>query len=76
LPSAKIALSGHPFEIYRIRYAVWYPNANGPFSMLPLTLVAALAEKLGIINDFVRCRMLVAVAFAVFPLLLSYEPVR
>src|SRR5215469_4066650 len=76
LPSAKIALSGHPFDIYRIRYAVTYPNANGPLSMLPLTVVAALAQRLGIINDFVRCRMLVAVAFAIFPLLLSYEAVR
>src|SRR5215469_18786812 len=75
LPSAKIALSGHPFDIYRIRYAVTYPNANGPLSMLPLTVVAALAQRLGIINDFVRCRMLVAVAFAIFPLLLSYEAV-
>lgn len=76
LPSAKIALAGHPFDIYSTRYQVVYPNANGPFAMLPLTLVALLAEKLGIINDFVRCRMLVAVAFAVFPLLLSREAVR
>jgi hypothetical protein len=76
LPSAKIALSGHPLDIYQVRYAVSYPNANGPLSMLPLTIVAALASALGIINDFVLCRMLVAVAFAVFPLLLSYEAVR
>src|SRR5215470_8628181 len=76
LPSAKIALSGQPLDIYQVRYAVSYPNANGPLSILPLTLLAALASALGIINDFVRCRMLVAVAFAVFPLLLSYEAVR
>jgi hypothetical protein len=76
LPSAKIALSGHPLDIYQVRYAVSYPNANGPLSILPLTLLAALASALGIINDFVRCRVLVAVAFAVFPLLLSYEAVH
>jgi hypothetical protein len=76
LPSARIALSGHPLDIYQVRYAVWYPNANGPLSMLPLSLVAALASALGIINDFTWCRLLVAVAFAVFPLLLSYEAVR
>jgi hypothetical protein len=76
LPSAKIALSGHPLDIYQVRYAVWYPNANGPLSLVPLTLLADLASALGIIDDFVRCRMLVAVAFAVFPLLLSYEAVR
>ncbi len=75
LPAAKIALSGHPFEIYRLRYQGLYPNANGPLSTLPLTLVALLAEKLGILNDFVRCRMLVSVVFAVFPLLLSREAV-
>ncbi|MGO8946330.1 MAG: hypothetical protein ACLQUY_01440 [Ktedonobacterales bacterium] len=73
LPSAKIALSGHPFDIYQVRYEGLYPNANGPLSTLPLTIVAALAEKLGILNDSGRCRMLVAVAFAVFPLLLSRE---
>ena len=75
LPSAKIALSGHPFDIYQIRYAVNYPNANGPLSIVPLTLVAALAQALGIINDFNGCRMLVAGAFAVFPLLLGREAV-
>jgi hypothetical protein len=75
LPSARIALSGHPFDIYQVRYALTYPNANGPLSILPLTLVAVLARALGIINDFSRCRMLVAVAFAVFPLLLGREAV-
>jgi hypothetical protein len=75
LPSAKIALSGHPFDIYQVRYSLNYPNANGPLSILLLTLVAALARALGIINDFTRCRMLVAVAFAVFPLLLGREAV-
>jgi hypothetical protein len=77
LPSAKIALSGHPLDIYQIRYGTYpaYPNANGPLSMLPLTLVAAVANFLGIINDFTGCRMFVAVAFAVFPLLLSREAV-
>jgi len=77
LPSAKIALSGHPLDIYQIRYGNQpaYPNANGPLAILPLTLVAAVAKALGIINNFTGCRMLVAVAFAVFPLLLSREAV-
>jgi hypothetical protein len=75
LPSAKIALSGHPFDIYQVRYSANYPNANGPLSILPLALVASLAQALGIINDFTRCRMLVVVIFAVFPLLLGREAV-
>jgi hypothetical protein len=75
LPSAKVALAGHPLDIYRVRYDVTYPNANGPLSILPLTLVAAVAKALGIINDFTLCRLFVAVVFAVFPLLLSREAV-
>lgn len=73
LPSARVALSGHPLLIYSVRYLSIYPNANGPLSILPLTLVAGLAQHLGWSYDIYRRRMLVMAAFSVFALLMSRE---
>ena len=73
LPSAKLAAAGHPFEIYRIRYQDVYPNANGPLSSVPLALVAALAGRLGWLDDPTLRRVLAMAVFSVFALLLSRE---
>lgn len=73
LPSVQIALAGHPLHIYQTRYYALYPNANGPLSLLPLTLVAWVAARLGWLADVHLRRMLVDAAFAVFPLLLGRE---
>ncbi|HEU5441991.1 MAG TPA: hypothetical protein VFU88_22110 [Ktedonobacterales bacterium] len=73
LPSVQIALAGHPLHIYQTRYYTIYPNANGPLSMLPLTLVAWVAARLGWLGDVHLRRMLVDAVFAVFPLLLGRE---
>lgn len=73
LPSARVALSGHPLLIYSVRYLSVYPNANGPLSMLPLTLVAAFAQHLGWTYDIYHRRMLVMAAFSLFALLMSRE---
>ncbi len=75
LPSARVALAGHPLHIYQIRYQGDYPNANGPLSMIPLTLLAGLAQRLGWLDDPVLRRELVMTAFAVVPLLLGREAV-
>ena len=73
LPSARIALAGHPLDIYAVRYQVIYPNANGPLAILPLTLVAALAQRLGWLGNVYLRRMLIMAAFSVFSLLLGRE---
>lgn len=73
LPSARIALASHPLAMYSVRYQVVYPNANGPLAILPLTLVAALAQRLGWLGDIYLRRMLVMAAFSVFSLLLGRE---
>ena len=73
LPSAQIALAGHPLHIYQTRFDLIYPNANGPLSLLPLTLVAWVAQRLGWLADPHLRRMLVNAAFAVFPLLIGRE---
>lgn len=74
-PSARIAAAGHPFEIYRVRYNVIYPNANGPLAIVPLSLVAELAGRLGWLDDPALRRMLAMSVFSVFSLLLSHEAV-
>lgn len=73
LPSARVALAGHPLLIYSVRYLTVYPNANGPLSILPLTLVAALTQHLGWLDDTHLRRMLAMAAFSVFALLMSRE---
>jgi hypothetical protein len=73
LPSARVALAGHPLLIYEVRFQGNYPNANGPLSILPLTVVAWVAQHLGWINSHDPRRALVMGAFAVFPLLLARE---
>lgn len=75
LPSARIALAGHPFDIYQVRFQGAYPNANGPLSIVPLTIAAALAQALGWLNDMELRRMLAMGLFAVFPLLMAREAV-
>ena len=73
LPSARLALAGQPLLIYSVRYLSVYPNANGPLSILPLTLVAALAQHLGWLDNIYLRRMLAMAAFSVFSLLMSRE---
>jgi len=73
LPSARIALDGHPLLVYSLRYADLYPNANGPLALLPLTAVAAVIRQLGWLDNPELRRMLVMAAFAVFPLLMARE---
>lgn len=76
LPAAKVALTGHPLLVYQVRYAGFYPNANGPLSLVPLTAAAALAEHLGWLGDESLRRAVVMGVCAIFPLLMSYEAIR
>jgi hypothetical protein len=75
LPSARIALAGHPLHIYQVRFQDIYPNANGPLSIVPLTLAAALAQALGWLDNMELRRMVAMSIFAVFPLLMAREAV-
>jgi hypothetical protein len=73
-PSAEIAVHGHPLLVYTLR-AGPYPNANGPVSLLPLGLVAAVINALGW-QDSMRLRDALTVGvFAVFSLLMAREAV-
>lgn len=75
LPSARVALDGHPWLIYTVRYQGIYPNANGPLSILPLTAVAAVAQHLGWLDNPQLRRMLAMAAFSSFMLLMGREVV-
>jgi hypothetical protein len=76
LPSARLAAAGHPFEVYSIRYQHVYPNANGPLSLIPLTLAAAIAQHAGWFDNPPLRRAVVMAIFAVIILLLAHEAVR
>jgi hypothetical protein len=73
LPSARIALAGHPLLVYAVRFKTLYPNANGPLSLIPLTAVARLGAELGWLDDIRLRHMLVMAAFSVFALLMARE---
>lgn len=73
LPAARLALAGHPWQAYAVRYLVIYPNANGPLSLVPLTLLAAIGAHLGWLGDPALRRGLILAGFAPFLLLLAYE---
>ncbi|HEY7848655.1 MAG TPA: hypothetical protein VIC27_01260, partial [Ktedonobacterales bacterium] len=76
LPAVRIALAGHPLDVYSLRVGLLYPNANGPLSLAPLTLAAWLAQALGWLGDPMLRRMLVFVICAPFPLLVGWEATR
>lgn len=75
VPAARIALSGHPFDVYSLRYQDIYPNANGPLSLIPLTLSSAIAWWRGWLSDMVLRRVVVLTVCAPFVLLMAREAV-
>lgn len=76
LPATRIALDGRPLDVYSLRVGLIYPNANGPLSLLPLTLAAWLAQARGWLGDPMLRRMVVFVICAPFPLLVGWEAAR
>jgi hypothetical protein len=75
LPAARIALSGHPLQVYALRFQSIIANDNGPLGLVPLTVVAALASRLGWLDDVRLRRMLILALFSIFIVLMSREAV-
>lgn len=75
VPASRIALSGHPLDVYSLRYLGDYPNANGPISLIPLTFASAIAAWQGVLNDIELRRVVVMTLFAPFVLLMAREAV-
>ena len=75
LPAVRIALSGHPFMVYAVRFRTVLAIDNGPLGLLPLTAVAALVARLGWLDDERLRRMVILAAFSIFSLLMAREAV-
>jgi hypothetical protein len=73
-PSAETAAHGHPLLLYASSSGL-YPDANGPVSLLPLSLVALVANALSWEGSMHLRDALTVGVFAVFPLLLAREAV-
>lgn len=74
-PAVRIALSGHPLLVYAVRFRTVIANDNGPLGLVPLTAVAAVASRLGGLDDQRLRRTLVLAAFSIFTLLMAREAV-
>ena len=73
-PMAEMALHGHPLLVYSVHAGQWRSD-NGPVSLVPLTLVAAVANALGWQESLHLRADLTIAAFGVFSLLLAREAV-
>jgi len=75
IPAVRIALSGHPWQIYAVRYQTIIANDNGPLGLVPLTAVAGVASRLGWLDDERLRRMLILGVFSIFILLMAREAI-
>jgi hypothetical protein len=74
-PAVRLALSGHPLLAYTVRFQGIIANDNGPLGLVPLTVLAAVASRLGWLDDVRLRRTLVLAAFSIFTLLMAREAV-
>lgn len=74
-PAAELAAHGHPLLVYTIT-AGPNPNDNGPLALVPLTLVALLANALGWASNLQLRDALVLACFSGFILLAAHEAAR
>ncbi|MFI5282955.1 MAG: hypothetical protein ACHQ0J_07480 [Candidatus Dormibacterales bacterium] len=73
-PAATVAVQGQPLMVYSKGGQSVYPDANGPTSLLPLTAVGLVADRLGW-DSIDRRRPLALGAFSLFLLLMAREGV-
>ncbi|HEV2218451.1 MAG TPA: hypothetical protein VGV88_12875 [Candidatus Dormibacteraeota bacterium] len=74
-PSARIAVHGHPFSVYAAGGQALYPNANGPVSLLPLSLLGALLNAVGWLDATALRRGIALGVFSLFIVLMTREAV-
>ena len=74
-PSARVALAGHPLQIYQPLGHALYPNANGPLSMAPLVLAGTVIQAVGAADAMQLRRAVILAFFSLFILLMAREAV-
>lgn len=76
-PSAQAALAGHPLAAYSQAPPGQYPNVNqnGPVLLVPLTLIGALVQALGLMQTLYPRRAIALAFFSLFTLLMAREGV-
>jgi hypothetical protein len=75
-PAAETVVRGHPLLIYSAHLRDAYPNANGPFGLVPLLPMAALANALGWAGNLGARAALAGAAASIVILVLAYQAVR
>jgi len=74
-PSAAVAVHGHPLLVYSAGGHALYPNANGPLSLLPLSVLAWLLNAAGQLDATVVRRGAAMAVFSLFVILMAREAV-
>ncbi len=74
-PSARIAVHGHLFSVYAAGGQALYPNANGPVSLLPLSVLGVLLNAVGWLDASAPRRGIALGVFCLFILLMAREAV-
>ena len=72
-PSAKLAVHGHPFSVYAAGGHALYPNANGPVSLLPLSLLGVILNWVGWLDATAPRRGIALGDFCLFVILMARE---
>lgn len=75
-PAAETVVRGHPLLIYSAHLRDAYPNANGPFGLVPLLPMAALANAVGWAVNLGARAALAGAASSIVILVLTYQAVR
>jgi hypothetical protein len=75
-PSAETVVGGHPLLIYSAHLQDAYPNANGPFGLVPLLPIVAAANALGWSGSLGARAALTGAVVSLFVLLLSFQAFR
>ncbi|HXZ98965.1 MAG TPA: glycosyltransferase 87 family protein [Candidatus Binatia bacterium] len=74
-PMAEMALAGKPLLVYSVHVGPWRSD-NGPLSLVPLTAVVAVINRLGLQDQLALRGEITVVAFGIFTLLMAGEGAR
>lgn len=74
-PSVRAAVDGQPFHVYSAWGLALYPNANGPVSLLPLSVLGYVLNAAGQFDSVALRRAAALGLFSLFLLLMAREAI-